>query len=97
MRACISLFEVRPDPPRIMLMRPRIRTNTTAIMKMTAMMLKAVDTGLIPPARPGTGYRQGAFPSPRLPFEGFPSHIRASDTIGRTDASLTCCYETDPG
>src|SRR5207248_3048274 len=29
---CISLFEVNPEPPRIMLMRPRTRTITTATM-----------------------------------------------------------------
>ena len=31
-RACISLFEVLPEPPRIMLTRPRISTMTTATM-----------------------------------------------------------------
>src|SRR4051794_30323001 len=42
-RACISLFEVVLEPPRIMLMSPRISTMTTATMTRMAMMLKTVD------------------------------------------------------
>lgn len=46
-RACISLFEVLPEPPRIMLTSPRSSTSVTAAIAMVARIVKSVDIDLV--------------------------------------------------
>src|SRR5690606_26025781 len=86
-RACISLFEVLPEPPRIMLMSPRASTITTATMNRMAMMLKSVDMGcgaFRAACRGRRAARPGILPFRVWHVKTHPSHIRRDDTIGGT-------------